>query len=152
MTRSGDATRLSAGDYVALAAFRRALRSFLAFSEDAARAAGLTPQQHQALLAIRGAPRGEDVTVGALAAWLGLRHHSTVELVDRLARHGLVERHPDPANRRRVLLTLTGAAAGVLEGLTEAHLRELHAIRPEFERLLSLLPEAGAPRCPPASR
>lgn len=145
MTISADANRLATGDYVALAAFRRALRSFLAFSEDAARAAGLTPQQHQALLAIRGAPPGEEVTVGALATWLGLRHHSTVELLDRLARHGLVERRPDPANRRRVLITLTEAAGGVLERLTEAHLSELHAIRPELERLLSLLPETAGP-------
>ncbi len=73
-------------DYVALAAFRRSLRIFLAFSEQAARAAGLTPQQHQAILAIRGFSEGAGIAVGDLAAHLLLKHHTAVGLVDRLVR------------------------------------------------------------------
>ncbi|MEO6753630.1 MAG: helix-turn-helix domain-containing protein, partial [Chthoniobacteraceae bacterium] len=76
--------RLSKSQYEVLAAFRFALRRFLRFSEDAATAAGITPQQHQALLAIKGFPARDRVTVGELAERLQIRHHSAVGLIDRL--------------------------------------------------------------------
>ena len=115
---------VSDADYQALAAFRRGLREFLAFSETQARAAGLTPQQHQALLAIRGAP-GRSLSIGALADDLMIRPHSALELSNRLGAAGLVLRSIDPADRRRVTLGLTRRAQTLLARLSVAHLAEL---------------------------
>jgi DNA-binding MarR family transcriptional regulator len=126
-------------DYQALAAFRHALRRFLAFSEEAARAAGLTPQQHQAILAIKGHDGVETMSVGALAAALLVRHHSAVELVDRLAAAGLVLREEDPADRRRVGLALTGKADAVLAELSRTHLAELRRSAPLLAALVRRL-------------
>src|SRR6478735_10527359 len=100
-------TPLRKEDYERLAAFRYALRRFLRFSEQAAQTAGITPQQHQALLAIKGFPGREHVTVSELAEWLQLRHHSTVELVNRLEAQGLVARTHATDDRRQVNLGLT---------------------------------------------
>lgn len=127
---------LTKAEYEALAAFRRALRGFVAFSEEAARAAGLTPRQHQALLAIKGAPGRSTLTVGEVAAALLVRPHSAVELVDRLAETGLVERRGDRTDHRRVTVGLTPRAEAVLRDLSAAHLRELDAIRPTLSALL----------------
>lgn len=132
-------TRLDPADYRALAQFRHALRRFLAFSEAAAVAAGVTPQQHQALLAIKGAPDGTPPGVGDLAERLLVRHHSAVELVDRLARMDLVRREADPRDRRRVRLLLTAEAERRLAALSAVHLEELRAIRPSIAALLGLL-------------
>jgi DNA-binding MarR family transcriptional regulator len=124
-------------DYVALAAFRRSLRMFLAFSEQAARAAGLTPQQHQAILAIRGfSDRSGGIAVGDLAAHLLLKHHTAVGLVDRLVCAKLVVRKPDPDDRRRVLLTLAPKATKALEILSAQHLIEMRRNAPELIKLL----------------
>ncbi len=122
-------------DYAALAAFRHALRGFTAFSEAAARAAGLTARQHQALLAIKGAP--SPPSLGAVAAALLIRSHSAVELIDRLAALGLVDRRIDPGDHRRALLALTPQGEAILRGLSEAHARELAAIRPSLIALLA---------------
>jgi DNA-binding MarR family transcriptional regulator len=123
-------------DYVALASFRRSLRSFLAFSEQAARAAGLTPQQHQAILAIRGFSARRGMTVGDLAAHLLLKHHTAVGLVDRLVRARLVVRKLDPRDRRRVLLKLAPQATRALEILSAQHLIEMRRNAPELIKLL----------------
>src|SRR5580704_6134705 len=88
--------------YEALAAFRFALRRFIRFSENAAQAAGITAQQYQALLAIKGFPGRDTITVGELAERLQLRHHSAVGLIDRLAAEKLVVRLPSAEDRRRV--------------------------------------------------
>jgi DNA-binding MarR family transcriptional regulator len=116
---------LTARDYRALAEFRHALRQFLAFSEQAAVNGGLTPVQYQALLAIKGMPGADKVSVGDLAQWLGVRHNSCVGLVDRLMSQGLVSKRPDKTDRRRVSLTLTVRAERKLEGLAAAHRDEL---------------------------
>jgi DNA-binding MarR family transcriptional regulator len=129
--------RVSTAEYRALAGFRQVLRSFLRFSETAAQAAGLTARQHQALLAIRGAARPP--TIQDLATALGVRHHSAVGLVDRLATLRLVARHPSPVDGRQVLLTLTGRGARRLEGLAAAHRRELRQITPRLKSLLERL-------------
>lgn len=126
-------------DYRALADFRYALRQFLEFSGSAAKGVGLTPQQHQAMLSIIGAPEGQPVTVGFLAERLLLKHHSTVELVDRLVETNLVSRQPDSADRRRVLLSLTPKARRLLTKLSATHLEELRRIRPVFAALLDRL-------------
>jgi DNA-binding MarR family transcriptional regulator len=120
--------KLKLRDYQALAGFRHALRQFLAFSEAAAVAAGLTPVQHQALLAIKGMTRADNVSIGDLAAWLGVRHHSCVGLVDRLAKLGLVVRQHDPDDRRRTALRLTVKAGQLLDRLSLAHRDELRRL------------------------
>jgi DNA-binding MarR family transcriptional regulator len=115
-------------DYRALAQFRRSLREFLAFSEKAAARAGLTPAQHQALLAIKGMP--PPVNVGSLAAWLGVRHHSCVGLVERLVGLKLVSKTADPADRRRMTLALTAKAGRKLAALSTVHREELRRRAP----------------------
>lgn len=128
---------ISDQEYQALAAFRHALRRFTEFSEVAAKAAGLTPRQHQALLAIRGARSGGDgITIGQIAEHLLIRHNTAVELVDRLAEADLVRREPNPNDGRRVVVTLTDRSEALLRRLSAAHLRELRANQP---RLLELL-------------
>jgi DNA-binding MarR family transcriptional regulator len=116
---------LTARDYRALAEFRHALRQFLAFSEQAAANGGLTPVQYQALLAIKGMPGADKVSVGGLAQWLGIRHNSCVGLVDRLMTQGLVSKRPDKSDGRRVTLKLTARAERRLEALAAVHRDEL---------------------------
>jgi DNA-binding MarR family transcriptional regulator len=112
-------------DYRALASFRFELRKFLAARDEAAARAGLTPQHHQALLAIKGFGRDSSLTVGELAGYLLLRPHSVVELADRLATLGLLARSPDPGDGRRVLLQLTMEGERRLSGLSHFYAREL---------------------------
>lgn len=122
--------------YARLLALRTALRHFERWSEQQARAAGLTPAQHQLLLAVRGHPDPRGPTVGELADYLLLRHHSSVGLVDRADAAGLVRRDRDPDDHRIVRLRLTGAGAERLEVLSALHLEEL-------ERLARQLPLAS---------
>lgn len=132
--------RLTDADYRALAEFRRTLRAFLHFSEEAAREAGITPAQYQLLVMIRGAPAGTVPTIGDIADALRLRHHSAVELVDRAESGGLVRRHPDPADGRRQRLELTPAGTEKLDELATAHLDELRRLRQDgLDRLANLL-------------
>lgn len=133
-------SRLTKSRFELLSAWRYALRRFLQFSEDAARAAGLTPRQHQALLAIKGFPGRDYVSVSELAERLGLRHHSAVGLVDRLARRQLVRRAPSGADRRRVEVRLTARGEALIGRLSAAHLRELRQLAPELRRLLGSMP------------
>src|SRR5215469_2518107 len=95
---------LSESDYQALAEFRYQLRKFSHFSEQAARDAGLEPQQHQLLLAVRGLPGEKTASVGQLAHRLQLQHHSAVELISRMVQRGLLERRRDATDLRRVLV------------------------------------------------
>jgi DNA-binding MarR family transcriptional regulator len=112
-------------DYRALADFRLALRLFLAFSKQAAAKAGLTAAQHQALVAIKGLTVSGPVHVGDLAAWLGVRHHSCVGLVERLGTLGLVAKRADTRDGRRVVLKLTALAERKLAALSAVHRDEL---------------------------
>lgn len=132
-------TGLTARDYRALAGFRHALRQFLAFSEEAAAKAGLTPAQHQALLAIKGLPGAGQVSVGELAQWLGVRHHSCVGLVERLVALGLIAKHTDPADRRRVFLKLTAKAERKLGALSAVHRDELRRRAGALAQLLAAI-------------
>lgn len=132
---------LSDAEYRQLADFRYAIRSFMEFSEQAARNAGLTPQQHQALLAVRGLTIDGNATLGALAERLRVRHHSTVELVNRLTEAGLIRRSIDADDRRRVLLSLTSKATRILESLSATHLEELRRLRPSLQAVLALTGE-----------
>lgn len=130
---------ISLPHYQTLAALRRALRRFLHFSEEAARGAGIPPQQHQALLAIKGFPGDEPVSIRALAEHLQVKHHSAVGLVDRLAQKGLVRRRASGADRRRLELHLTARGEALIRRLSAAHLSELRQIRPELRRILELI-------------
>jgi DNA-binding MarR family transcriptional regulator len=130
---------LSLAEYQALAEFRRSIRSFLHFSEEQVRARGLEPQQHQLLLAIKGLPDGCSATIGELAARLLLKHHSTVELVNRLERHGYVRRAPSVQDHRQVLVRLTPAGAAVLKKLSLAHHQELETAGPALAKALGRL-------------
>jgi DNA-binding MarR family transcriptional regulator len=137
--RSASPRRLSKGDYEALAAFRHSLRVFMNFSEKAAERVGVTARQYQALLAIKGFAGRDRVTVGELADCLLIRHHSAVELVDRLCRAGLAQRETDPVDRRRVLVSLADAAEDLLRDLASTHLEELSRLRPSLLTLLTRL-------------
>lgn len=108
-------------DFEALARFRFAVRSYLRFSDETVRGHGLTPQHYQLLLAIKGVPGREWATVGELAEQLQLRHHSTVELVDRAQANGLVDRAADPVDGRTVRVVLTAHGAQVLAVLSPLH-------------------------------
>lgn len=115
-------------DYERLAEFRRELRMFVRWSEDAARAAGLTPMQHQLLLAVRG--RGGSPTIGDIANDLMLRHHSAGELVNRAEAAGLVARSPDRVDRRQMRVTVTDRGNLLLHRLSEQHVHEIRRLAP----------------------
>jgi DNA-binding MarR family transcriptional regulator len=125
--------------YEMLASFRFALRQFLRFSEDAAQAAGVTPQQHQALLAIKGFPGRDRVTVGELAERLQVTPHSAVGLVDRLEAEKLVVRENSETDRRQVFITLAKRGEQVLEALSAAHREQLRRIGPDLRGMLERL-------------
>src|SRR5580704_14756458 len=111
-------TPVTKAEFEMLATFRYELRRFLHFSEEAARDAGLTPGQHQALLAVRGFPGKDRITIGELAERLQVAHHSAVGLVDRLVAHDLMTRETAAEDRRQVYVSLTAHGNETLEGLT----------------------------------
>jgi DNA-binding MarR family transcriptional regulator len=126
----------SAVDYRALAEFRYQIRKFLTFSQQAARAAGIDPQQHQLLLAIRGLPEQIKPSIRAMAERLQIRHHSAVELIDRSVAHGLVERRRDGVDRRQVTIHLTAKGEKLLAELSVHHRDELRTAGRELARVL----------------
>lgn len=128
-------------DYRALARFRFELRTFLALRDQAAAKAGFTPQHHQALLAIKGFGESDGLSVGELAGYLLLRHHSVVELADRLANLGLVARSPDPGDGRRIIIRLTDEGERRLHSLSSIHAQELSAIGETLEAVIRSLRE-----------
>lgn len=133
---------ISPADFQALAEFRYQLRRFTRLSEQAVRAVGLEPQQHQLLLAVKGLPEGKIATVGTLADRLQIEHHSAVELINRLAEKGLVERHRDIADMRRVLVSLTDAGEALLHKLSVYHRAELRSTGSTLVRALKeLIPD-----------
>lgn len=130
---------ISQEEYKTLAAFRHNLRQFLRFSEKAAQNVGLTHQQHQALLTIKGFPGRDYVTVGELAEWLQIKHHSAVGLVNRLVTQELVTRKSSTEDRRQVFIALTPRGDELLRELTVAHKEELRRIRVTLQELLERL-------------
>jgi DNA-binding MarR family transcriptional regulator len=120
-----------------LAKFRREIRRFLQFSEQAASAAGLQPQHHQMLLQIAGTPDGTAVTVGHIAEMMGLRHHSAVELSKRCEAAGLVRRTHDSGDRRCVLLELTAQGHRALRQLSDVHAQQLRELAPDLIQALT---------------
>ena len=122
-----------------MAELRYEIRKFLRFSENAARRAGIEPQQHQLLLAIRGLPDGASPTIGVLAERMQLQHHSTVELVDRLVDRNFLCRLRSTKDRRQVLVKLTHDGEEFLQKLSLDHLEELQSAGPTFVKVLNSL-------------
>jgi DNA-binding MarR family transcriptional regulator len=119
--------RITESEYRALGELRCLIRRFLQDGDTAAKQAGLQPQQYLLLLAIRGLPAGQEATISALANRLALRHHSTVELIDRMEAHGYVKRIRGRADRRRVLVSLQPRGAKLLETVVGQRIIELRA-------------------------
>ena len=132
MTKSKQAP-LSKADFEALSEFRHQLRRFLRFSEDAAQAEGLTPQQYQLLLHLKGYPGREQATIGELAARLQTQQHGVVALVTRCEAAGLVTRKPNEQDRRQVFVSLTKDGEQALQRLAALHRSELQSLAGVFQ-------------------
>jgi DNA-binding MarR family transcriptional regulator len=130
-------------DYTALAEWRYQLRRLLGRRETAARAAGVEPQQYMLLLQIKGLEARRAVTIGMLAERLQIRHHSAVELVDRLVERGMVARRRDDGDRRQVIVTLRPAGEAVLRRLALNSLAELRSEGPALLATLRRLVRAA---------
>ncbi len=123
---------MNKADFEYLAEFRHQLRRFLRFSENAVQAAGITPQQYQLLLQIKGFPGRSWATIGELAERLQAKHHGTVALVSRCASAGLVRRETDPHDKRQVQVHLTDAGERCLMRLARMHRDELESLASVF--------------------
>ncbi|HEY1370876.1 MAG TPA: MarR family winged helix-turn-helix transcriptional regulator [Candidatus Binatia bacterium] len=124
-------------DYRALADFRHEIRRFVRFSENAARSAGLEPQQHQLLLALKGLPADKRPTISVLADRLQIQHHSAVELIDRLSKRRMVRRYRSRTDKRQVYVRLTQGGEDVLRQLSLHHLQEIRSAGPILARVLA---------------
>ena len=131
-------------NFKAMAELRYQIRRFLRFSENAARQAGIEPQQHQLLLAVRGLPDVLKPTIGVLAERMQLQHHSTVELIDRLVERGFLFRLRSTDDKRQVLVKLTHDGEEFLKRLSLHHLQELQSAGPTFVKVLQSLIEESS--------
>lgn len=132
-------------DYRVLAAFRFEIRKFLAFSEKAARAAGIEPQQHQLMLAVKGLPAEQRPTIRALADRLCVEHHTTVALVDKLEARGFVTRERGRDDRRQVFVHLTAPGLALLRRLSALHRAQLIGVGPDMVLALQAILESRTP-------
>src|SRR5713101_8650175 len=144
------AAEITTAEYRALAELRYRIRKFVGEGDAMARAAGLEPQQYLLLLALRGLPEGEEATVRTLAERLALKHHSVVELIDRLEMHGYVRRTRGRDDRRRVLVSLLPRGERILEQVARHRIGELrsngHALVRAINQLLEKPPRASQKR------
>src|SRR5258708_11007235 len=140
------AKEITSGEYQALAELRYLIRKFVREGDAVARAAGLEPQQYLLLLAIRGLPEGDDVTIQALADRLALKHHSMVELIDRLEMHGYVRRSRSRDDRRRVLVSLLPRGEKLLEQVARHRISELRSSGAALVQAIGALLENGNTR------
>jgi DNA-binding MarR family transcriptional regulator len=143
---------LEQADFEHLLELRTGLRRFLRWSEEQAKAAGLTAAKHQLLLAIKGHPDPGGPTIGEIADYLVLRHHSAVGLIDRAEKDGLVKRTPDPGSRSIVRVTLTPAGEVKLDALAEAHVQEITHLAPTMRTLWRALENGDGSAPHPAAR
>jgi DNA-binding MarR family transcriptional regulator len=143
------AARIDAADYRALASLRYLIRGFLGQADAAACRAGLEPQQFQLMLAIRGLPEALEATVQVLAERLALKHNSTVELIDRMEKHGYVRRRHSEDDRRRVLISLRPQGERLLQQVARQRLIELRA---EGAALLNAMDALLAPKRRPSRK
>ena len=128
---------MSAAEFRALAEFRYRIRIYLNSSEEAARKAGLEPQQYLLMLALRGLPLGREPSIRELAERMQLRHHTVVELVDRLERRLLLRRQRSRSDRRQVILHLTPRGEKILTKLAKQRITELRTAAPMLVRALT---------------
>jgi DNA-binding MarR family transcriptional regulator len=131
-----DTSEITKTEYEVLAEFRYTLRLFMSFSETAAKEVGITPQQYQALLAIKGFPGREQISIGELSERLQVKHHSAVGLLNRLEAERMIARSPSQNDRRKVFISLTGHGLSVLEKLSHIHQEELRRLTPQLRVLL----------------
>ena len=131
-----DSASITKTEYEVLAEFRYTLRRFMSFSENAAKEVGITPQQHQALLAIKGFPGREQITIRELSDRLQIKHHSAVGLLNRLEAEKLITRSPFQKDRRKVFISLTARGLSILERLSDIHREELQRLTPQLRSLL----------------
>jgi DNA-binding MarR family transcriptional regulator len=143
---------LEQSDFEHLLELRTGLRRFLRWSGHQAEAAGLTPAQHQLLLAVKGHPDPAGPTIGEIADYLVLRHHSAVGLVDRAVAEGLVKRNSDVSSKSVVRITLTQKGAAKLDALAEAHLQELAHLAPTMRTLWRAVERGDGATPHPAAR
>jgi DNA-binding MarR family transcriptional regulator len=143
---------LEQSDFEHLLELRTGLRRFMHWSEQRAQAAGLTPAKHQLLLAIKGHPDPAGPTIGEVAGYLVLRHHSAVGLIDRAVSDGLVRRSTDSTNKSVVRVMLTKVGSAKLEALAGAHLQELAHLAPTMRTLWRTLEQADGDAPHPAGR
>jgi DNA-binding MarR family transcriptional regulator len=139
------AKEITTAEYQALAELRYRLRRFVGEGDAVARGAGLEPQQYLLLLALRGLPEGEEATIRTLAERLALKHHSAVELIDRLEANGYVRRSRSREDRRRVLVTLLPRGEKLLEQVARDRIGELRASGAALVNAISALLENGRP-------
>ena len=140
MQTDPEQTPVTPSEYERLADFRYALRRFLRFSEEAAIAAGIPPQQHQALLAIKGFTESDGpMTVGRLAERLQIEPHSAVGLIQRLLKEELVQREQSLQDKRQVQLRLSARGEEILARLSSVHREELRRVAPQLQTLLEQL-------------
>jgi DNA-binding MarR family transcriptional regulator len=128
---------MTSAEFRALAEFRYRIRIYLNGSEEAARSAGLEPQQYLLLLALRGLPLGREATIRELAERMQLRHHSVVELVDRLEQRSLLRRERSRSDRRQVIVHLTPRGEKILTVLAKQRIAELRTAAPTLARALT---------------
>lgn len=121
--------KLDKSDYVALAELRRSIRKYLRFAEEGARDEGITPQQHQVLLAIMGQPQRDWASISEIADFLQLRHHTVVGLIDRCEAIGLVSRTQSSVDRRKVEVSLSNRGLSILSRLAQRNMKELYSLR-----------------------
>jgi DNA-binding MarR family transcriptional regulator len=147
------ATEVTTEEYRALAELRYRIRHFLREGDSVAQAAGLEPQQYLLLLAIRGLPPGEEATIRPLAERLALKHHSTVELIDRMETHGYVRRSRGRDDRRRVMVSLLPRGERLLEQVARHRIGELrsngHALVQAIDQLLEKTPPSNSRKTRP---
>jgi len=135
------AQKISEREYSALAELRHLIRRFVQEGDATVRQAGLEPQQYLLLLAIRGLPPGQDASIRALAERLSLRHHSTVELIDRMEARGFVKRMRGREDRRQVLISLQPRGEKLLEKVVGQRIIELRANGRELVHAITALLE-----------
>ncbi len=141
-----------AEDYRALAEFRYEIRKFLIVSERIARSAGLQPQQYTMLLALRGLPPDLEPTIVVLAERLQIRHNTAVELVNRLAKRGLVRRYRSKSDSRKMLIQLTPAGDALIEELVRRRFDELVSGQPVLVKALNRIVIVARDRRPMKTR
>src|SRR3989442_12193112 len=139
MPKSSTRSDVTLSDYRALAEFRYQLRLYLSLSDQAARSAGLHPGQYRLLLIVKGLPEGLEPTIGNLAERLGLRHHSTVELVDRLEKRGLIYRERNERHRSFVFVRITPKGENILGKIVASRKVDLKKAGPILVKALNTL-------------